>query len=55
LKLKPDYTVEFVWIMSKYKACTLDRIQQLLSPSSSIRPHVFDHSQRVDELLASWS
>jgi hypothetical protein len=55
LKLKPDYTVEFVWIMSKYKACTLDSIQQLLSPSSSIRPHVFDHSQRVDELLASWS
>ena len=55
LKLTPDYTVEFVWIMSKYKACTPDSIQQLLSPSSSIRSHVFDHSQRVDELLASWS
>ncbi len=54
LKLKPDYVVEFVWIMSKYKACTLDTIQQLLCPSSSIQPHVAKHAQRIDELLGSW-
>ena len=55
LKLKPDYTVEFVWIMSKYKACTLDTIQELLCPSSSISPHIADHSRRVQEFLDAWS
>lgn len=55
LKLTPDYTVEFVWIMSKYKACELDSIEDLLCPSSSINCHIADHSQRVQELLASWS
>lgn len=54
LQLKPDYTVEYVWIMSKYKACTLDSIRELLRPSR-IRSHVSGHSQRVQELLASWS
>jgi hypothetical protein len=55
LKLKPDYAVEFVWIMSKYKACALDTIEELLCPSSSLRPHLSHYSQRIDELLASWS
>ncbi len=55
LKLKPDYAVEFTWIMSKYKACALDSIEELLSSSSNIRAHISDHADRIDELLASLS
>jgi hypothetical protein len=54
MKLKPDYTVEYVWIMSKYKACTKDSLHNLLR-TSSITSHISGHSQRVWELLSSWS
>ncbi len=30
LKMKPDYTVEFIWIMSKYKASKREDIEELI-------------------------
>lgn len=53
LKLIPDYTVEFVWIMSKYKACSKDAIEGLLR-TPSIKSLISGHSQRVNELLSRW-
>ena len=37
LKLAPDYTVEFVWIMSKYKVCSKDTIENLLRKVIALR------------------
>jgi hypothetical protein len=51
--LKVDYTVEFVWIMSKYKACTLDCIQNLLR-TSTMKSHIATHRARLQELLTTW-
>jgi ankyrin repeat protein len=53
LKLKSDYIAEFVWIMSKYKACSLEDIQNLLR-TPSIKAYISGHSQRIHEMLASW-
>jgi hypothetical protein len=53
LKLAPDYTIEFVWIMRKYNACTKECIQSLLR-TSSIRSLIVAHADRVHELMASW-
>jgi hypothetical protein len=52
--LKPDYTVEFVWIMSKYKACTLDCLQDLLR-TPTMKSHTTAHRTRLQELLANWT
>ncbi len=52
LKLTPDYTAEFVWIMSKYKACSREVIQQLLRPAP-IRILVKKHQARLSELTAT--
>jgi hypothetical protein len=50
LKMAPDYAAEFVWIMSKYKACKkADLIELLRTPS--ISGHVAMHGGRIDELL----
>jgi hypothetical protein len=53
LKLAPDYTVEFVWIMRKYNACTKECIQNLLR-TSSIRSLISQHADRIRELESSW-
>lgn len=53
LKLIPDYTVEFIWIMAKYKACSLEHIQDLIR-TPAIKGHIKSHSARVEELLAGW-
>ena len=52
LKMVPDYTVEFVWIMSKYKACAKEYIEQLLRPSP-IRILVEKQQSRLNELIAN--
>ena len=31
LKMRPDYTVEFLWIMSKYDACKHEDIDELIT------------------------
>lgn len=53
LKLAPDYTVEFVWIMRKYNACTKEYIQNLLR-TPSIKSLISQHAERVHELVSSW-
>ncbi len=30
LKMTDDYTAEFIWIMSKYNACSRENIEQLI-------------------------
>lgn len=50
LKMKDDYTVEFVWIMSKYQACTRAAINDLLR-TSTIRALVVWHTKRINDLL----
>ncbi len=52
LKLKPDYTVEFIWIMSGYLACRPEHLEQLMKPAS-IGTHVAAHLPRIDEPIES--
>ena len=52
LKMAPDYTAEFVWIMSKYKACKkADLVELLRTPG--ISEHVSMYGSRIRELLAA--
>lgn len=50
LKMKPDYTVEFIWIMSKYNACNGEDIEELIR-TPSIRSLISYYTARVNELL----
>jgi hypothetical protein len=52
LKLIPDYTVEFVWIMAKYQACSQPVIAQLLR-TPTITKHVVSFRERLAELTAT--
>jgi hypothetical protein len=54
LKMIPDYTVEFVWIIAKYKAGRQEDVTALLN-SPSMRTHIAANRPRVDELLSSLS
>lgn len=54
LKLKPDYTVEFIWIMAKYNASAAGCLQGLVS-TPSMRAHVKSHLPRIQELISSLS
>ncbi len=51
LKMTPDYTTEFVWIMSKYNACKRTDLEALLKPTK-IRALTSPHQKRISELLA---
>lgn len=51
LKLTPDYTAEFVWIMTKYRACSRPALDALLR-TPSMRPIVQCHASRIAALLA---
>jgi hypothetical protein len=50
LKMSIDYTVEFVWIMSRYNGCSRETIEQLLR-TPTIRRHIAKYQPRIDELL----
>ncbi len=50
LKMKPDYTLEFIWIMSKYNACKREDIEELIR-TPSIRSLISQHQSRINELL----
>ena len=52
VKLAPDYTVEFVWIMAKYQACSQPVIAQLLR-TPTITKHVARFGERLAELTAT--
>ncbi len=54
LRLVPDYTVEFVWIMSKFRACAFETIQELLR-TPTMKAHTAAHRARIQEIIAGWS
>ncbi len=51
LKLTPDYTVEFVWILSRYKACSRKAVEQLLR-TPAIKKHASRFQDRLAELVS---
>jgi hypothetical protein len=53
IKLIPDYTLEFVWIMSKYQACTKDAILNLLR-TPNMKSLLAAHKGRLEKLLSAW-
>lgn len=53
LKMTPDYTLEFIWIMTGYKACSIESIEQLLR-TPSIRSLVSSHLPRIGEMLEAF-
>jgi hypothetical protein len=54
LKLAPEYTVEFVGIMSHFRGTTRESLNALLRPKS-IATHIARYQQRVAKLLETWS
>ena len=50
LKRKPDYTVEFIWIMSKFSASTRENIQQLIR-TPTMRALLSAYQSRINELI----
>ena len=50
LKLVPDYTAEFVWIMAKYRACDPDDLIEMLR-TPTIRKHRGKDRERIDALI----
>jgi len=53
LKMKPDYLMEFIWIMSEYKACIQEVVTEL-TKTPTIRSHVTKKVNRFNELIASF-
>ena len=53
LKMKPDYTVEFIWLMAEYKAGVRDHIEELIR-TPSIKGILFQHQARIRELIDSF-
>ena len=52
LKMSPDYTAEFVWIMSGFRACSREDIEELIR-TSAIRRLISRHQNRINELIRS--
>ncbi len=53
LKLTADFTIEFAWIMSKYAACDMECIHELLA-TPSMKAHFSQKRSRLQEILRSW-
>ena len=53
VKMKADYTVEFVWIMAKYHACSRESLEQLLR-TPTIKKVTSGYAGRLRELIATW-
>ena len=54
LKMKPDYTVEFIWIITKYNASTRKNLEQLVH-TPTIRALVAAHLPKINKMIASMS
>jgi hypothetical protein len=52
LKMKPDYTMEFIWIMSEYKACPRDAIENL-TRHTAMRALLSNHTGMLSRLMVS--
>lgn len=53
LKMKSDYTVEFIWIMSKFSASTKENIEQLIR-TPTMRALLSAHQTRINELFEAF-
>ena len=53
LNMTPDYTTEFIWIMSGFKACSREDIEELMR-TPSIRKLTLKHERRINELIKSF-
>jgi hypothetical protein len=53
LKMKSDYTMEFIWIMSEYKACPRNAIDDLMK-HPAMRSMVSKHIGRLNMLMDSF-
>jgi hypothetical protein len=53
LCMTPDYTIEFVWIMSKYKSCDLAHARELVR-TPTMRNHIGQHAPRLAEIFSGW-
>lgn len=53
LKMDPQYTAEFVWIMEKYRSCAKTDIETLLK-TPTIKRHIREFQNRINEILRSW-
>lgn len=53
LKMKSDYTVEFIWIMSKFSASTKENIEQLIR-TPTMRALLSAHQTRINELVEAF-
>jgi len=47
---KPDYTVEFIWVMSKYNASKPEFIEELIR-TPSIRSLISKHSESLAKMI----
>jgi hypothetical protein len=54
LKMSVDYTIELVWIMSKYDGCSRDTIEQLLR-TPTMRRHIAKYQPRIEDLLKEFT
>jgi len=52
LKMRSDYVMEFIWIMSEYKACTLETIETLMK-TPSMHSHISEKYNRYCEIKSS--
>jgi ankyrin repeat protein len=50
MRLIPDYTVELVWIMQGYQACSRQTLDELLR-TPSMKSHVREYKDRLREIL----
>jgi hypothetical protein len=50
LRMEPDYTLEFIWIMAKYESCSRDSIEMLIK-TPKMKALLSGDRHRVDELL----
>jgi hypothetical protein len=53
MKMSPDYTLEFLWIMSKYDACKREDLEELLR-APALKSLVSNYAPRINELLRSF-
>lgn len=53
LKMRPDYTAEFVWILSEYAACNREVVDELLN-GPKMRALISNHKTRLTELINSF-
>lgn len=53
LKMTPDYTVEFAWIMQQYGGCAKQDIESLIR-TAAMKGHLARHRARLHGILDAW-